>query len=122
MSYVDGYVIAVPAANREKYEALARSYDAKMIKQGALRVVEAWNDDVPHGKRTDFFRAVEATEGELLIFSWAEWPDKATRDKAQAVLMEEMTQSGEAMDVPFDGARMIFGGFVPFLDLSRPAP
>lgn len=118
MSYIDGYVIAVPAANREKYEALARTYDARMIENGALRVVEAWNDDVTHGKRTDFFRAVEAVEGELLVFSWAEWPDKATRDRAQAALMEEMSQSSDATDMPFDGARMIFGGFVPFLDLG----
>jgi len=118
-SYIDGYVIAVPAANREKYEALARTFDAMMIDHGAIRVVEAWGDDVAHGKRTDFYRATEAVEGELIIFSFAEWPDRATRDSAQAAMHEAMTQSTEPMEMPFDGARMIFGGFIPFLDLGN---
>ncbi len=119
MSYVDGYLIAVPARNREKYEALARTFDAMMIEHGALRVVEAWGDDLQHGKRTDFFRAVEAKEDELIVFSWAEWPDKATRDSAQAKLQEIVSEKPEMMEMPFDGARMIFGGFIPFLSLGN---
>lgn len=118
MSYIDGYVIAVPSANRDKYEALARTFDAMMIEHGALRVVEAWGDNLAHGKRTDFYRATEATADELIVFSWVEWPDKATRDSGQAALMEAMAQNPEPMDMPFDGARMIVGGFIPFLSLG----
>ncbi len=120
MTYIDGYLLVVPAANRERYEAMARKFDPIMIEHGALRVVEAWSDDVAHGKRTDFFRAVEATDDEVIVFSWAEWPDKATRDVGQAAILETM-KNGEPFDMPFDGARMIFGGFSPFLDIGRGA-
>jgi len=118
MSYIDGFVLAVPTANRAKYEEVAQKFDAMMIEHGALRVVEAWGDDVKHGKRTDFYRATEATADEVIVFSWAEWPDKATRDDAQAAMVKAMSESGEPMDMPFDGARMIMGGFATFLSLG----
>lgn len=121
MSYVDGFVLAVPNANREKYEEVARQFDAIMIEHGALRVVEAWGDDVKHGKRTDFYRATEATADEIIVFSWAEWPDKATRDAAHAAMEKLMSEMAAPMDMPFDGARMIVGGFSTFLSLGASA-
>lgn len=125
MSFVDGFVIAVPTANREAFLAHARAFDEMLIREGALRVVECWGVDVPHGKRTDFHRAVEAGEDETVCFSWVEWPDRATRDAVHARVTEQM-QSGEWAeqtrdypDMPFDGARMVFGGFEPVLVLGE---
>ncbi|MBA4355257.1 MAG: DUF1428 domain-containing protein [Novosphingobium sp.] len=118
MNYIDGFVLAVPTANRDKYEEIARKFDAMMIDHGALRVVEGWGDDVPHGKRTDFYRATEATADETIIFSWAEWPDKATRDAGHAAMQKAMAESGEPMNMPFDGARMIMGGFTTLLSMG----
>lgn len=118
MSYIDGFVLAVPTANREKYTEMARKFDAMLIDRGALRVVEAWGDDVSHGKRTDFYRATEATADETIVFSWAEWPDKATRDAANESMKQAFSQEDMPMDMPFDGARMIVGGFSTFLSLG----
>lgn len=120
MAYIDGFIVAVPTANKEKYLEVAKKFDAMMIEHGALRVVEAWADDVPHGKTTDFFRAVQATEDETVVFSWIEWPDKETKQAGHAKI-EELMKSGSpefAMDMPFDGARMVFGSFAPILDLG----
>jgi uncharacterized protein YbaA (DUF1428 family) len=110
MAYIDGFIAAVPTENKQAFIEHARMIDALFLEFGALRVVEGWGDDVSHGKVTDFYRAVQATEGEAIVFSWIEWPDKATRDAA----MEKM-QSDERMTgpMPFDGKRMIFGGFDP---------
>lgn len=110
MAYIDGFIAAVPTANKQAFIDHARTIDALFLEFGALRVVEGWGDDVSHGKVTDFYRAVQATEDEAVVFSWIEWPDKATRDAA----MEKM-QSDERMmgPMPFDGKRMIFGGFDP---------
>ena len=122
MSYVDGFVLAVPTAHKQKFIEHARMADPVFMEQGALRVFECWADDVKHGRQTDFFRAVEAREDESVVFSWIEWPDKATRDAAMARM-----ESGESMDprmdpkvnpMPFDGARMIYGGFVPVVTLG----
>lgn len=118
MTYIDGFVLAVPAANRERYEETARKFDAVMVEHGALRVVEAWGDDVKHGKRTDFYRATEATADEIIVFSWAEWPDKESRDAAHAAMNQIMADMAEPMDMPFDGTRMIVGGFSTFLSLG----
>ena len=121
MSYIDGFLIAVPTANRQKFIDHANGVDSIFVDLGALRVIECWSDDVPHGKVTDFFRAVQAKEDEAVVFSWIEWPDKATRDKAMAE-MDEMMQSDDRFNpeinpVPFDGARMIYGGFAPIFEL-----
>ena len=86
-------------------------------KLGATRVVECWGDDVPDGKLTDFRRAVQAKEDETVVFSWIEWPDKATRDAGMEKIDEGPAHGEGAGDMPFDGKRMIFGGFVPVVSL-----
>ena len=82
MSYVDGFVIAVPTANKQKFIDHAATFDELFLQYGASRVLECWGDDVPAGKQTDFQRAVKAKDDEAIVFSWVEWPDKATRDAA----------------------------------------
>ena len=109
MSYVDGFVAPVKATDRDAYLAHARKMDAIFLEFGALRVVECWGDDVPDGKVTDFRRAVQAKEGETVAFGWIEWPDRATRDAGMARLRTDPRMSAEPM--PFDGQRMIYGGF-----------
>jgi len=125
MTYVDGFVIACPRANRDKFIAHARQGDAVFIEMGALRIVECWGDDVPEGKTTDFRMAVKAEAGEDVLFSWIEWPDKATRDAAFARMMDPANPDPR-MDpaknlVPFDGKRMIFGGFTPVVEVKGTA-
>jgi uncharacterized protein YbaA (DUF1428 family) len=114
MSYIDGCIIAVPEANRHAYADHARTTHALFKEHGARRVVDAWGDDVTDGKVTDFRRAVLAKEGEAIVFSWIEWPDKATRDAGMKALMEDDRMN--ALPTPFDGKRMIYGGFSTILD------
>ncbi len=118
MNYVDGFVLAVPTANKQKFIDFARKFDTIFMEFGALRIVECWGDDVPPGKQTDFFRSVQATEEETVVFSWIEWPDKATRDAGMAKMMEDPRMDMEANPMPWDGARMIYGGFAPVLVLE----
>lgn len=127
MSYIDGFVIACPKANKEKFIAHAKLGDSVFMDLGALRIVECWGDDVPDGKTTDFRMAVKAEDDEAVLFSWIEWPDKATRDAAMATMTEWMNDPSKAdprMDpeknpMPFDGKRMIFGGFMPVVEMSK---
>ncbi len=114
MAYIDGFVIAVSTAKKAEFNEHARTVDALFFEFGALRVVECWGDDVPSGKVTDFPRAVQATAEEAVVFSWIEWPDKATRDAA--MLRMEKDERMMAMPMPFDGQRMIYGGFIPVYD------
>ncbi|MCE4370965.1 DUF1428 domain-containing protein [Xanthomonas hortorum] len=121
MSYIDGFVLAVPNANKDTFLEHARMGDSMIMEYGALRVVECWGDDVPHGQETDFYRAVEAAADETVLFSWIEWPDKATRDAGMQKMMDDPRMDPAVNPMPYDGKRMIFGGFVPVLDLGRPA-
>ena len=114
MSYIDGFVIAVPAANKQAYLDAAHAVRELFKEFGATRVVECWGDDVPVGKVTDFRRAVKAEEGENVVFSWVEYPSKAVRDAANARLMSDERMKN--MKMPFDGSRMIFGGFTTLID------
>ena len=116
--YVDGWIVPVPTAKRDAYRELA-SKNAKYFREyGANRIVEAFGDDVPKGEVTDFYRAVKAEDGESVVFSFIEWPDKATRDAAWPKVMkdERMRPEGEA---PFNGQRMFWGGFEKIIDTAE---
>lgn len=115
MRYMDGFVVPVPNGNKEAYRALAAKAAPIFVEHGAIRVVEAWGDDIPVGKVNDFRTAAVATEEENIVFSWIEWPSKAVRDAGMAKVMadERMKPDGE---MPFSGARMIFGGFATIVD------
>jgi len=120
MAYIDGFVIAAPTADKEKFIDHARRMDSIFIEFGALRVIECWGDDVPDGKLTDFKRAVQAKDDETVVFSWVEWPDKATRDTAMQKFRTDPRMNPETSEPPpFDGKRMIFGGFVPALEMNK---
>ncbi|MEM6537578.1 MAG: DUF1428 domain-containing protein [Pseudomonadota bacterium] len=118
MSYVDGFVIAVPASNKEKFIEHAELIDAIFIEAGASRVVECWQDDVPDGEVTDFRKAVKAGSDEIVAFSWIEWPDKATRDAGMKKLTEDPRMNDTSSPMPFDGKRMIYGSFSKIVDLT----
>ncbi|AIT78734.1 DUF1428 domain-containing protein [Novosphingobium pentaromativorans] len=118
MTYVEGFVIAVPIANKASFIAHAEEFDALFVEKGASRVVECWAEDVPHGKQTDFYRSVAARDDEAVVFSWIEWPDKATRDKGMDAVMADPRMDMNNNPVPFDGARMIFGCFTPIVDMG----
>jgi uncharacterized protein YbaA (DUF1428 family) len=109
MAYIDGTIIAVPTDKKAEYIKQAQIASALFKEYGATAVVDAWGDDVPEGKLTDFRRAVQQTADETVVFSWVTWPDKATRDAGWEQVMKDPRMA--AMDMPFDGKRMIYGGF-----------
>ncbi len=111
MPYIDGFVIPVPTANRDIYRAHELKWWPMFQKHGAKSLVVGWGDDIPPGKQTDFLRAVDAREDETVVLAWMIWPDKETRDTAFAEIMA----AGDEVEMPFDGKRMIFGGFTPLL-------
>ncbi|HZP85696.1 MAG TPA: DUF1428 domain-containing protein [Burkholderiales bacterium] len=111
MNYVDGFVCAVPTANREAYRKHAASAAALFKEHGALAVVECWGDDVPEGKITSFPMAVKRQADETVVFSWIAWPSRQARDQAWKKLMEDPRMKPENNPMPFDGKRLIYGGF-----------
>lgn len=115
MHYVDGFVAAVPTANRAAYLQHAEKAADLFREFGALQVVETWGDDVPAGKLTSFPLAVQAKEDETVVFSWITWPSKAVRDAAWAKVMEDPRMAPENNPMPFDGKRLIYGGFQTIL-------
>jgi uncharacterized protein YbaA (DUF1428 family) len=117
MTYVDGFVMAVPVARKDEFIEHAREGDAAFLDRGAVRILECWGDDVPDGTRTDFRKAVQAADDETVVFSWIEWPDKATRDAAMKDMTSDPRLDPEANPMPFDAARMIYGGFTPVVEL-----
>jgi len=116
--YIDGYVLPVPAANREAYRELAQRMLPLFQEFGALRVVEAWSAETPDGEVTDYNRATHKKDDEAVVYSWIEWPDKATRDAGWARMMEDERMKPPT-EPPFDGQRMMWGGFVPILDTAK---
>jgi uncharacterized protein YbaA (DUF1428 family) len=125
MTFIDSFVMAVPTANRDKFRQHCETADSWFLENGALRVVETWGEDVPKGEVTDFHRAVAATADETVCVGFIEWPDKVTRDENMGKMM-----NGEVVDdrfdpaknpMPFDGKRMIFGGFTAIYDKSAGA-
>jgi uncharacterized protein YbaA (DUF1428 family) len=116
MSYVDGFLVPVPAAKKDAYRQLAEKMGPIFREHGATRVVECWGDDVPDGKVTDFKRAVQAGAYEVVVFSWTVWPSKAARDEGIQKVMADPRLKESMAAMPFDGQRMIFGGFELLLD------
>jgi uncharacterized protein YbaA (DUF1428 family) len=116
--YVDGFVLPIAEGKREAYHDMASKAAAKFREYGAVRVVEAWGDDLREGKVTDFFRAVNAEPDEKVVFSWIEWPDKATRDSAWEKMMKDPDMQPDKENMPFDGMRMFWGGFAPIVDTA----
>lgn len=112
MNYVDGYVLAVPTAKKEVYRGIAQTAAQVFKDLGALSVMETWGDDVPEGKLTSFTMAVKRQDDETVVFSWVVWPSKAARDEGMKQFMEDpRIKSMGPESMPFDGQRMIFGGF-----------
>ena len=116
MTYVDGYVAAVPTANREKFKKHAEAA-AKVFKEhGALKVVECWGDDVPDGQVTSFPMAVKRKDDETVVFSWIVWPSREARKAAWEKVMADPRMQPDKNPMPFDGKRMIYGSFEPIVE------
>lgn len=109
MNYIDGFVAAVPTTNKDSYLQHAQEAASLFKDFGAISVVECWGDDVPEGKTTSFPMAVKCKPDETVVFSWIEWPDRATRDAGMQKIMEDPRMADNPM--PFDGSRLIYGGF-----------
>ncbi|MBN9561020.1 MAG: DUF1428 domain-containing protein [Alphaproteobacteria bacterium] len=116
MSYIDGFIIPVPADKKAAYREMAAKAAPIFKEHGATRMVECWGNDIPDGKLTDFKRAVQAEAGENVVFAWIVWPSKAARDAGNKKVMEDPRMKDIGSDMPFDGKRMIFGGFDLLLD------
>ncbi|HEY2009308.1 MAG TPA: DUF1428 family protein [Rhizomicrobium sp.] len=117
MAYVDGFVVPVPKDKVDAYKQIAREWGAIWKEFGASDYVECVGDDTPYGQLTSFPRAVQAKEDEIVIFSWIVYPDRATRDAASKKIMEDPRLKKMMENPPFDGKRMIYGGFQPFMGL-----
>ncbi|MBL8576713.1 MAG: DUF1428 family protein [Mesorhizobium sp.] len=111
MTYVDGFLLAVPKARLEEYKELARKGRTVWMEHGALSYVEAVADDVPYGELTSFPRAVMAKDDETVIFSWITYKSRQERDRIMKLVMDDPRLAGDMEKMPFDGKRMIFGGF-----------
>ncbi|BBB07008.1 DUF1428 domain-containing protein [Sphingopyxis sp. EG6] len=115
-AYVDGYLVPVPDGNKEAYRAMAKKASEVFRDYGATRVVEAWADDVPDGKVTDYARAAHKKDGESVVYSWVEWPSKEARVAGWEKVMADERMQPDGTEVPFDGKRMIYGGFAPIVE------
>ncbi len=111
MPYVDGFVAAVPTADKDRYLAFARTVGPLFREHGALSVVDCWGDDVPPGKVTSFPMAVKCQPDETVVFGWVTWPSKAARNAGFEKVMADPRMDPKHLPMPFDGRRMIFGGF-----------
>ena len=117
MSYIQGFVIPVPAAKKDAYRDMAAKAAPIFLEYGAERIVECWGDALPDGKFTDFRSAVKAEDGENVVFSWIVWPSKAVHDAAHEKMMSD-TRMQPDQPMPFDGKRLIYGGFEPIFDTA----
>jgi uncharacterized protein YbaA (DUF1428 family) len=117
MSYVDGFIVPVPNAKKEAYRQMASEAWAMFKEYGATQHLECWGEDVPPGKVTDFQGAVKAKDDECIVFSWIVWPDKKTRDAGNAKMKSDPRMQN-MKDMPFDGQRMIMGGFDVLFDAT----
>lgn len=117
MSYVDGFVVPVPKGNIEAYKSMARAAGAIWREYGALAFVECLGDDVPYGDLTSFPRAVQAGEDEIVAFSWIVYPSREQRDAINAKVMADPRIKASMENMPFDGKRLIFGGFETIVEM-----
>ena len=111
MNYVDGYVVAVPTKNKAAYKTCAEKAAIIFKEHGALSIIECWGDDVPTGKLTSFPMAVQCKPDETVVFSWITWPSRQVRDEANKKVMADPRMKALEDCMPFDGKRMIYGGF-----------
>lgn len=116
MSYIDGFIAAVPNANKQKYIDHAKLSSQVFKDHGALRITEAWGDDVPDGETTSLPMAVKCKEDETVVFSTVSWPSKEVRDTGWQAIMQDPRMSDNENPMPFDGKRLIYGGFDIILD------
>lgn len=116
MSYVDGFVAAVPTANKEKYIKHASDAAEVFKEHGVLQMVECWGDDVPEGELTSFPKAVQCKPDETVVFAWLLWPSREVRDKAMPRIMDDPRLQPDVNPMPFDGKRLIYGGFSVIVD------
>lgn len=116
MEYIEGFVLAVPTMNREAYIQHAREAALVFKEHGATRLVECWGDDVPSGKKTSFPMAVQCKDDETVVFSWISWPSREARDAGTEKVMQDSRMNNEINPMPFDGSRLIFGGFQVIVD------
>jgi uncharacterized protein YbaA (DUF1428 family) len=117
MPYVDGFVLAVPKDRLDDYKEMARISSEVWMEHGALSYAECIGEDVPYGELTSFPRAVQARDDEVVIFSWVTYADRKSRDEVMAKVMADERLKSHPPDMPFDGKRMIFGGFESFIAL-----
>ena len=111
-----GFVAAVPSGNQDAYRAHAVKAAALFREYGATQCIECWGDDVPEGKVTSFPMAVQRKDDETVVFSWVRWPSRAVRDAAWKKMMDDPRMQPEANPMPFDGKRLIYGGFAPIVE------
>ena len=121
MSYVDGFIVPLPKGKEDEYRTQAEKFARKASEQGAIGTIEGLGDDLQHGHTTDFFRAVQATDDENVVFSFILWPDKDVRDRAWEKLMADPEMQPGAQPMPFDGKRMFWGGFNPIVNTLQKA-
>ena len=116
MSYIDGFILPLPSGKEDEYKKMAEMFARKIKEQGALGSLEALGDGLEHGHTTDFYKAVNAEDGENIVFSFVIWPDKASRDSGWEKIMADPEMQPGAQPMPFDGKRMFWGGFNPIVD------
>lgn len=119
MSYVDGFLLAVPKDRIEDYKKMAKLGSEVWTEHGALAYVECLADDTPYGEVTSFPRAVMAKEDETVVFAWIVYKSREHRDEVNKKVMADPRMDGQMDSMPFDGKRMIFGGFKPFLEVGQ---
>jgi uncharacterized protein YbaA (DUF1428 family) len=117
MSYIDGFVAAVPTANRDAFKEHAQKAAMVFKEHGASKVMECWGDDVPDGKVTSFPMAVQKKNDETVVFSWIVWPSRETRNAGMKKIMEDPRMQPDVNPMPFDGMRLIYGGFNVLVDV-----
>jgi uncharacterized protein YbaA (DUF1428 family) len=117
--YIQGFIVPVPADKQDAYREVAEKFWPIAHDLGAIEHVEAWEADVPDGQQTDFRRAVALADGEKVVFSWVVWPDKATADASHEKMMTDPRMKEIGSEMPFDGKRMVFGGFEPLVVRGR---